>query len=161
MTGLIVVLLAIGFLLVIAEAFVPGGVIGVFGVIALAVGIVLSFREYGATQGAVIFAATATGVFLSVLAVLRAFPRTRLGRRVLLSQKVNGTLWTGAAERERRNLVGKEGKALTDLRPAGKGSIEGKRWDVVTEGSYINRGESFRVLRVEGLRIVVGRKNQQ
>jgi len=52
-------------------------------------------------------------------------------------------------------LLNKEGKAITDLRPAGTVLIEDKRYDVVTEGDYISVGERITVYQVEGGRIVV------
>ena len=52
-------------------------------------------------------------------------------------------------------LVGKSGAAVTDLRPAGKATIEGRRVDVLTEGAYVARGTRVTVVRVEGNRIFV------
>jgi membrane-bound serine protease (ClpP class) len=155
MTGLIVAILVLGFLLILTEVFVPGLILGILGVSLLVVGVVLSFREFGGTAGAWVFAGTAAGVFGVFLTGLKILPRTRVGRKLLLSEKVEGGPHDQAAEQERQRLLGREGAALTDLRPAGKGQIDGKRWDVVTDGGYIVEGESFRVVRVEGSRIVV------
>jgi membrane-bound serine protease (ClpP class) len=52
-------------------------------------------------------------------------------------------------------LLGKRGVALTDLRPSGAALIDGKRTDVLTEGSFIKRGTAVRVIRVEGSGVVV------
>jgi membrane-bound serine protease (ClpP class) len=155
MTGLIVAILLLGFLLVLIEVFVPGAVLGILGVSLLAAGVVLSFREFGFAKGAWVFAGTAGGVLAVFLAGLKLLPRTRIGQRILLSAKVEGGPRDKADEQERQRLLGREGKASTDLRPAGKAAIDGKRWDVVTDGSYIVEGETLRVVRVEGSRIVV------
>jgi len=77
----------------------------------------------------------------------------------LLSETVSGGPYDPAEEQERRKLLGREGAAVTDLRPAGKAQIAGKRWDVVTDGGYVEEGEELRVVRVEGTRIVVSRKD--
>ena len=52
-------------------------------------------------------------------------------------------------------LVGRDGVALTDLRPAGTAQIGSERVDVVTEGEYVAQGTTVRVIRSEGYRHVV------
>jgi membrane-bound serine protease (ClpP class) len=55
----------------------------------------------------------------------------------------------------RADLVGLEGVAVTDLRPAGTAQVAGERVDVVTEGEYVPQGGAVRVVRSEGYRHVV------
>jgi len=52
-------------------------------------------------------------------------------------------------------LVGKEGTALTTLRPAGAAQFGEQRIDVVTDGKYVEAGTAVKVLKVEGSIIVV------
>lgn len=52
-------------------------------------------------------------------------------------------------------LVGRTGKAATVLRPTGTVDIDGDRFDVVTEGEFIDSGSAVRVLYVQGNRVVV------
>jgi membrane-bound serine protease (ClpP class) len=54
-------------------------------------------------------------------------------------------------------LVGKRGKALSLLRPAGIAIIEGKRYDVVSEGEFIQKDEEVEVTEVIGSKIIVKR----
>ncbi len=54
-------------------------------------------------------------------------------------------------------LVGQQGCALTDLRPAGKARIGDATCDVVSRTDYIERGEALIVVQVEGARVVVDR----
>ena len=56
----------------------------------------------------------------------------------------------------REDLVGRDGVATTDLRPAGTALVGEERVDVVTEGEFISQGSPLRVLRSEGYRLVVG-----
>jgi membrane-bound serine protease (ClpP class) len=51
--------------------------------------------------------------------------------------------------------VGRDGIAVTDLRPAGTAQIGQERVDVVTEGEYVAQGRPVRVIRSEGYRHVV------
>ena len=55
----------------------------------------------------------------------------------------------------RADLVGQDGVAVTDLRPAGTAQIGPERVDVVTEGEYVPQGRAVRVVRSEGYRHVV------
>jgi membrane-bound serine protease (ClpP class) len=55
----------------------------------------------------------------------------------------------------RLDLVGQDGVAVTDLRPAGTAQFGHERVDVVTEGEYVRQGCAVRVMRSEGYRHVV------
>jgi len=157
MTPTIIVLLTVGLLLILAEAVVPGGVVGAVGGLFLLAGVAVSFYAYGMAKGGWIFAGTLAVVGTILALGFKILPGTALGRRLLLTQRVEGGLRDPAVEEERRRLVGLEGEVLSDLRPAGRGLIAGKRWDIVSDGSYISQGERFRVVRVEGTRIVVSK----
>jgi len=60
-----------------------------------------------------------------------------------------------AAEIKVKDLVGKKGIALTDLRPSGTALIENKRVDVVTFGNYITKGTNLIIVNEEGSKVVV------
>ena len=96
---------------------------------------------------------------------LRLRPPLRLHRRPAPGR---GTIWrpairsTGAHQADgyiaaipRADLVGQDGVAVTDLRPAGTAQIGQERVDVVTEGEYVPQGRAVRVVRSEGYRHVV------
>ena len=53
--------------------------------------------------------------------------------------------------------VGKQGVAISPLRPAGVVEIEGKRLDVVTRGEFLAEGESVRIAQVQGRQVIVCR----
>ena len=54
-----------------------------------------------------------------------------------------------------KDLIGKEGIAFTTLRPGGTVEIDGRRIDVVAESEFITKGSKIKVLRVEGIKVVV------
>lgn len=53
------------------------------------------------------------------------------------------------------NKVGKIGTALTDLRPSGLAGFGEDRLDVVADGQFVEKGRQVKVLRDEGIRLVV------
>ena len=55
----------------------------------------------------------------------------------------------------REALVGREGVALTTLRPSGAALIDDERVDVTADGEFIEKGTRIRVIEAEGPRIVV------
>ena len=52
-------------------------------------------------------------------------------------------------------FLGREGTAITALRPTGLGEFDGVRLNVVSEGDFIENGTKIRVTQIEGSRIVV------
>ncbi|MCU0383557.1 MAG: hypothetical protein MUF68_05760, partial [Cyclobacteriaceae bacterium] len=45
-----------------------------------------------------------------------------------------------------QNMVGKKGKSITVLRPAGKIEVEGKVYDAFSRGEYIESGSAIEVI---------------
>ena len=55
------------------------------------------------------------------------------------------------------SMVGRRGRAVTMLRPAGRAEFDGEPLDVVTLGDFITPGESIEICKVRGNRIIVRR----
>ncbi len=146
---LVITLLLVGAVLLLAETVLPGMIAGVLGVLSLIAGVVVGYQEFGAVTGNWILLGTLAGLFVGFLLWVRYFPKSRFGR-VYASDGVVGDIGT-----ERPELVGQSGVAHTALRPAGVAILNGQRVDVVTEGAMIERGETVRVVAVEGMRVVV------
>ncbi len=51
--------------------------------------------------------------------------------------------------------VGRQGRALTDLRPVGLGQFDHERMDVIAEEGFIPKGSPIEIVRDEGYRKVV------
>jgi membrane-bound serine protease (ClpP class) len=95
---------------------------------------------------------------VGLVALSRFLPATRLGRRLVLKSAITAT--AGAASAQVGDgvveaMVGRAGEAETALRPAGKVRIAGARYDVVTDGEYVDAGAPVEVIEVDGSRIVV------
>lgn len=98
-------------------------------------------------QVAISFIFSAIGVTL----IFIYGPKSRLTHRLFLTHT------SPSVEVSETELLKKQGTTLTDLRPAGKALIDGKKIDVVTEGGFIERGRPVEVVEIEGSRIVVKR----
>lgn len=151
-TELFVVLLVVGLLLVTVELFIPGGVLGALGAIALVGAVIASFFAFGARGG---FIASATMVVAGGLVIgiwLKFFPRTGVGRRITLASDLGQAR---SAPSDWKQLEGQVGTAQSDLRPSGVAWIGGRRVDVVAEAGFVPKGATVQVVRVDGFRIVV------
>jgi len=151
---LFIVLLVAGLMLIGAEIFVPGGVLGVIGAFALLGAIISGLRAFGPAVGGYIAVAIIILMGVVITLWIKLFPKTKIGKTMTVSRDLSSFKGTQARIKE---LVGKEGQAVSDLRPGGFAAINGRRVDVVTQGEMISKGESVRVIEVEANRVIVGK----
>lgn len=158
-----VLLFGLGVVLVLVELFfLPGmGIFGVAGGLAMLGGVYMSLlgnlptTHDFARAGGVVSMSLAL-VIVSSWLVVRRLPGSRrlasLG--IFLGESTaRETGYTSAVRRA--DLVGREGVALTDLRPAGTGLFGDERVDVVSEQDWIEAGSPVRIVASEGYRHVV------
>ncbi|NUN16249.1 MAG: nodulation protein NfeD [Myxococcales bacterium] len=163
-------LFGLGVGLLAVEIFViPGfGIAGVLGIGLVAVSLVLmlislpisvSWDGGGLLDAAAQVSLSILATAVMMLLFFRFFPKMRAANRLVLanqlgSLEVNTT--TDGVDEERSQWIGREGKAVGDLRPFGKASFSGQVVDVISEGQFVARGTSVRVILVEnGQRLVV------
>jgi len=170
------VLIVVGVLLILLELLViPGfGVAGVCGIVLVLVGIFGTFvpAEPGpwrvVPQLPATWEAIKSGLMAIVVSLLLSFvgmwylarhlPQVPLANQLILSSEVarGQTLDAGSTAIATAPVaVGDRGVTLSMLRPAGFARLRGERYDVVTEGEMIEKGEPVEVLAVQGNRIVV------
>lgn len=153
--------LGLGMLLIGVEVFlIPGhGFTGVLGLLLVGASAVMAMVGPSPTGSDLIVAGSVLGASLVITgAVTYAFVRhlPNSGRfSGLILKASSGSEHGFLAAPARPDLVGQEGVALTDLRPAGVVSLLNERIDVVTEGEYIASGSRVRVVRTDGYRHVV------
>ena len=151
-TLIFITLCCAGLLLMGAEIFVPGGVLGVLGAVALMGAVAAGFAAFGPQQG--VLAALLILVFLGLSIVLwmQLIPRSSIGRKLTLAEDL-GT--SRSATTNWKEWRGKEGEAVSPLGPAGVVKIDGRRLDAVAEGRWIDAGARVRVVHVTGNHLTV------
>ncbi|HEU4343628.1 MAG TPA: NfeD family protein, partial [Candidatus Binatia bacterium] len=142
--GLLLMLLGVA--LLVSEAFFPSfGVLGIGGIVSLALGSLLLFDTQNADFGvdrSIVFTAVATlGTFILAISYL-----------VVRSQKAKPTL--GMA-----GLVGEVGEVRSKLSPVGKVFVHGEYWNARADGE-IDVGEKVEVLGYDGMCLKVSRLSQ-
>ena len=150
----IIVLLIFGFCLLFMEIFVPGGILGVIGTIMMGVAVWLCF-DYGKSEGFAVLLFCLIVTILTVYYIFKQFPNTAVGKWVLLADQVSKEKGYHSDSVMDKNLLDKVGISESELRPSGIALLEGERYDVVTEGEFIESNTAIRVIRVDANRIVV------
>jgi len=151
-----------GVVLVVVEIFfIPGlGVPGVLGLIFVIAALVLaligipidvSFKTGVLADAMTRVLLSMLGAFVLALVVMRLLSRTSMGRNLVLADAETGFRSAPNA----LDLVGQTGEALTDLRPAGKVLIDGKRHEAASEREFIARGSRVRVIGRDGPALIV------
>lgn len=146
----IIVLVIVGFLMLAAEVFVPGLILGTLGGLCLLGSVALCYNTYGPLVGTASFAALALLGILGFFLWLRLFPHTPIGKKMMLRSSLDPQNSMTVPD-----LVGATGETVTPLRPAGTAVIGGRRMDVVAESGLIESGQKISVISQEGIRLVV------
>jgi membrane-bound serine protease (ClpP class) len=140
MIGLAIALFIVGLGLVLAEVMIPS--FGLFTVMCCACFAGSAVIAFGQSQ-------TAGAIF-----VIAAFLCVPITIRLLLGAPDTPEA-VESIYAENTRLVGRQGKTVTPLRPAGTADFDGERIPVVTEGDHVTAGRTVEVVAVEGNRIVV------
>ncbi len=152
-----VILLLVGIALIVVEMLIPGfGIAGLSGSAAVVAGLIVSSNSFGAAMFSL--AIVVLVLCLAALIVFKVvFGKGRRSSKLVLSDSITGGS-TDISAIDPAELLGKEGVALTALRPSGIAMVDGKRLDVLAEGEFIAKGEALRVESVQGIRISVVKK---
>ncbi|MFH2093365.1 MAG: NfeD family protein [Pseudomonadota bacterium] len=153
-----ILLQVIGMLVVIAEIFIPS--LGLLTIIALSLffySVYIVAATISSTAGMVL-----VGLDLILVPILIVFGMKALARSPLaLQRKLSKQDGVVSQKQGLETCLHMNGKAVTDLRPAGMAQINGQRLDVVTDGEYIDAGTPVVVTGVTGNRIIVEKIKQQ
>jgi membrane-bound ClpP family serine protease len=152
-----VLLLFLGLALVCVEVFVPsGGILGFLSIASLMAGIILAFYHRGAEAGFLFLTVTAVAVPAALILAFRYWPKTPMGRRLLLDVPKGEQMLPDSPQRQKlRQLVGKHGVAKSVMMPSGAVVIDGATYDAMSEGIPIEAGQRIKVIEVRGTRVLV------
>lgn len=157
------IIFSAGVVLILVEVFFfPGvGVFGILGAIGALAGVYMSmlgglptYADFTRAGGVLTTSLVLAMVFSWILVKRLPASRRLTNLGIFLGQETSAeTGYTSAAPRS--DLVGVEGVAITDLRPAGTGQFGNERIDVVTESEWIGHGSVIRIVASEGYRRIV------
>jgi len=141
--------------LLLIEATIEGfGLTGITGIGMVVLGVLCA--SVNIQQGLIsLLIALLAGTVIGALLVKRGY-ESRLMHRSVLSDVLSGEAGF-IAKANRTDLIGRRGRTLTVLRPAGLAEFDGVRQDVLTEGEFIEKGTVVEVLRASNGQVVVRR----
>lgn len=149
------IIFVVGLILLIIEAIAPGfGLPGISGIILILAGIILAMDS---VQSAIL----SLSISIILTAIITALLIKR-GRNIEAFKKI--VLSTKQKDEEgylssstKSEYLGKEGVALSDLRPSGVIQVDEEKLDALSEGNFIPKGSGIKIIRVEGPKIIVRR----
>ena len=152
METLSIILLVVGVLAILLELLMPGfdgfvsGIVGILALVASAV-LAIIFVPGGWFLVGINLAVlgTATAIFFTYI------KKKQLQGKIILSDALAEDL----PIIDFAGLVGKEGKAVTLLRPYGEADFNGIRVEVSTNGTMIERGARIRVVETQASKVIV------
>lgn len=146
-------LLAAGIVLAIVELCIPGfGVCGIGAVICFIISLIVGARSFAAGVMLAVLILVAIAILLILFSILASHGKCI--KPLVLREKL-GEQEGFSSSRDFSFLAGREGFAASVLRPAGRAQIDGKLYDVVTDGEFVENGLPIKVIEVNGSRIVV------
>lgn len=146
---LIIILVAVGFLAILAELVLPGGLLGIVGALCLIAAVITTFIEYGITAGVIGL------ILLFILGIatlgwwMKYFHRLPGTKQLILHDEVANE------ENPETKLVGLSGITVTDLVPSGHARIDGKKYDVIAEAGTISKEQEIVVVASRGPSLIV------
>ncbi|MBT3617417.1 MAG: nodulation protein NfeD [Candidatus Marinimicrobia bacterium] len=162
------IIIIVGVLLLLAEIlFIPGfGIAGVSGIVIIFWGI-YELLLPDIPVGAEAMSDAITGLTIGIIGGL-------IGLALLFRLVIKTKFWenlTAPGSENRKegystsigleSYAGQNGIADTDLRPSGWILVQEERIFVITEGTFINKGDSVKILSVDGNRVLVRQLNTE
>lgn len=134
------------------EIFLPGGILGIIGAALMLASVYFAYSAYGV--GIAVVALVVLGVLATIVfkIAVRLAPKTKMGKALFLQNTHKGV---NVGRDEFGALVGKQGLAISELRPAGILDIEGSRYDGITEGHFIEKNSKVKVIAVKNNQLLV------
>ncbi len=141
-----------GFILIGVEMVVPGfGVPGISGIVCLMAGIFLTADSI--EQGVLITVVVIVALGILMTIIMGFLSQKKFKSPIILDTDVKAGVPIDSSDLT--YLLGKEGVAATDLKPAGKGDFEGVELDIFSEGQYIKKGTRIVISKVNQKKLMV------
>jgi len=164
-----IIIFFIGIVLIAVEIlFIPGfGIAGIPGIILILIGAILSFQDFTIPRTPYdvdlfimnIFTVMCSliGSGIAIFLLFKFIPGMPLFSRLVLttSETAQGGFVIPSQPAGGSDLKGAKGIALTALHPTGKIEVNNNTLDVVTDGEFIEKGQTVEIIEIRGNRIVV------
>ncbi|MEN6575645.1 MAG: NfeD family protein [Phycisphaerales bacterium] len=141
--------------LIVAEVFIPSAGLLTICSMACLVGGIWIFFHHSAVAGWIGVMVALVMVPALLALAYKILPKTRFGKRVILSPPVRERGDAIADTPELARLIGHVGRVLTTMRPVGMCDFDGRRVECVAESGYLQKDKQVKVIRIEGTQVTV------
>lgn len=145
-------LLILGLLFIFIEFYLPGAVMGILGTILLFASLATFVEQVQSPVAAIFFG---LGILIAVILLIRftirRIPKSKPEYSIYLKDDQEGF----RAATYDKKLVGKHAMVVTDLRPGGYVTIEGKKYSAISQVGYIPKGSEVIVIGGDGEDLMV------
>ncbi|GEN31089.1 membrane-bound ClpP family serine protease [Cerasibacillus quisquiliarum] len=149
----------IGIILIIIDGkLLNDGTLSTIGAFSMILAVALPAPNFVAGVYAVL------GVMIgatSSLLFLKVFKRRSMWTKITLKDQLTTEAGYISMNQAYSDLLGKEGTTITDMRPVGTIQIQGKEYSAITNGYWISKGTSIRVVEVDGTKILIEQMNNE
>ncbi len=147
-----IVLQFVGVAIIMAEVLIPsGGLLAILAIVLFGYSLFSVFTGISTQMGVGFVLADLVIIPVTVYFAFKALAKSP----VTLRKRLSSELGVSVQDKDLEQHIGKEGIAVTDLRPSGMAMIANERIDVVTEGNYLAKDSPLIVVTVTGNQIIV------
>lgn len=145
-----VIILGLGLLLLFLEFFLPGGILGAIGGVLIITSVfTFAVGDHGAL---LTLGFTGLAILSTILTVRYSLNRIRTSENGLYSRSDQEGYVASEVDRE---IFGKTGEVLTDLKPSGYIVVEGSRYQAISQSGYMIKGTQITVVGGQGAHLTV------
>ena len=144
-----------GYLLILIEGFLPGGILGLAGAFCIGLASYFAYLEYGGMLAPTLtFILGALGGLLIVFIEFKWLYKSSLGKNLFLSGSTDGI---SNKELPGEKIIGQKGKTLTEHKPEGITLLNEKNYDAYCEDGFLPKGTVIMVTGIDDFRIRIKR----
>ena len=148
----IIGLLLLALVLASFEILVPGGILGIFAVVALAGASYLAYEPYGLGVALLVFIFGAIVILVAVYFEFRLLGKTRFRNRFILGSAVSGRT---ESQHTTDDMIGSEGVTLTTLAPTGMIMVGNEKYEAYSRSGFLTKDQCVRVVARDNFRLII------
>lgn len=166
-----IMLFVVGVAFILMEIFLtPGiGIFGIGGILMVIASMILASQNFSFSasdleklpRSLLPVVGAALGFFAALFALRNVLPHSPVFRKMILAPRNAGADAALEAGVDPEAIVdwsylnGRTGECVTRLSPSGKARIDGRVYDVITDGRMMDKGQPIQVIEAIGNRVVV------
>ncbi|WP_010650897.1 NfeD family protein [Oceanobacillus massiliensis] len=150
---LMLIIYFVGLLLIIIDGkIVNDGTLATLGLASMLTAVALAAPDLTSGLYAILGVLFGTGISFIFLKV---FKKRDVWTKLALTDQLTSEAGYNSMNEEYKSLLGEEGITLNALRPVGTVKIGKQDYSAISNGQWIEKGSSIRVVQVDGTRILV------